>query len=195
MTPGQMRGCLLGGMLGDAWASAGVGGASGAYVPSWRCTDDTQLTLATCEAIETTGGVTPASIASCMLSWFRAGRLTGLGSSTLGALRALQMGAHWALAGRRGEYAAGNGAAMRIAPVAFVLDLEDTEDRRTFRDVVRITHHSEEALAGALAFAGALQHAARTSSWSAKELVGAAIDATFDSQTRDALGRLRPGES
>jgi len=47
--------------------------------------------------------------------------------------------------------AAGNGAAMRIAPLAFVLDPLSSSDRVTIRDVCRITHHSDEAYIGALA--------------------------------------------
>jgi ADP-ribosylglycohydrolase len=74
-----------------------------------------------------------------------------MGSSTLKALRDLDAGVHWALAGAKGEMSAGNGAAMRIAPLAFHLDPDDDQDRRLIRDVCRITHHNEEAYAGALA--------------------------------------------
>lgn len=41
------------------------------------------------------------------------------------------------------ERAAGTGAAMRIAPLAFLLDPLDPEQRVTLRDVCRITHHSD----------------------------------------------------
>src|SRR5207253_2531037 len=81
----------------------------------------------------------------------RARRVTGLGASTLKALRDLEVGAHWALAGRKGERAAGNGAAMRIAPLTFCLDPLADESRSLIRDVCRITHHSDEAYVGALA--------------------------------------------
>jgi len=98
-----------------------------------------------------TGRPDPETIAAELVADFRARRLTGLGASTLKALSDLAAGAHWALAGRRGEMAAGNGAAMRVAPLAFVLDVEDDTDRRTLRDICRITHHSDEAYAAALA--------------------------------------------
>src|SRR5262249_44730523 len=55
--------------------------------------------------------------------------------------------------------AAGNGAAMRIAPVAFCLDPRDRDQRRTIRDICRITHHNEEAYAGALAVAISIRSA------------------------------------
>src|SRR5262245_12518098 len=99
-------GCLVGGALGDA-AGAAFEGAQAASVSllsaaeDWRLTDDTQLTLATCEAITEAAGSEPASIAASLLRWFRARRLTGLGASTLKALRDLDAGAHWALAGRK----------------------------------------------------------------------------------------------
>src|SRR5262245_24138963 len=78
------------------------------------------------------------SASACGLRW----AVPGLGSSTLKALRDLSAGAHWALAGARGEYAAGAGAAMRIAPLAFLLDPASADDRVLIRDVARITHHS-----------------------------------------------------
>ena len=64
---------------------------------------------------------------------YNSGRLRGLGSATLKALRELQIGGHWALVGRTGEYAAGNGAAMRIAPLAF----KENVNRQTIHDVCR----------------------------------------------------------
>jgi ADP-ribosylglycohydrolase len=103
------------------------------------------LTLPTSEAITSTRAVDPEAIAAAMLRWYRRGQLSGLGSSTLKALRDLDAGIHWALAGQLGERAAGNGGAMRIAPLAFMLDASLPESRRTIRDVCRITHHSDEA--------------------------------------------------
>lgn len=160
----HILGCLLGGALGDAIGSAAEGRAdpppfAELLAGRWAVTDDTQLTLATCEAITASGRVDPESIAATMLQWNRRGALSGLGSSTLKALRDLDAGQHWALAGRQGEFAAGNGAAMRIAALAFVLDPSSYEDRRTIRDVCRITHHSDEAYAGALAVVCAIRDA------------------------------------
>jgi ADP-ribosyl-[dinitrogen reductase] hydrolase len=152
----RILGCIVGGAIGDALGASfeGQSAASAAEIwsgPPRRLTDDTQLTLATCEAIASAGVAEPAALAASFLRWFRAGRLTGLGASTLKALRDLDAGAHWALAGRRGERAAGNGAAMRIAPLAFCTDPQTEQGRRLIRDICRITHHSDEAYVGALA--------------------------------------------
>jgi ADP-ribosylglycohydrolase len=140
----RIVGAIVGGAIGDA-----LGGVEERRRVG--ISDDTQLTLATCEAIDARGNVDPAVVASSFLAWFRTGRLSGLGSATVKALRDLSAGAHWALAGARGEMAAGNGPAMRIAPLAFVLDPFNPVSRVVVRDVCRITHHSDEAYIGALA--------------------------------------------
>ena len=149
----------------------------------WHLTDDTQLTLATCEAV-TQEEPDPAVIAGSLLRWFRARRLTGLGASTLKALRDLNAGAHWALAGRQGEHAAGNGAAMRIAPLAFCVDPCTRDGRRLIRDVCRITHQNDEAYAGALAVVLAIRGATELSTPISLDRVAADLP---DSSVRDRL--------
>lgn len=160
----RARSCLLAGALGDAWGGP-YEGLAGPVQPVFpeapRLSDDTWLTLATCEAIVLSRGrVQPERIAERFRHGFEAGRISGVGSATLKALRDLAAGAHWALAGARGEFASGSGAAMRAAPLSFFLDPSVEADRRTIRDVSRITHHSDEAYAGALAVVVALRHCA-----------------------------------
>lgn len=153
------------GAVGDAWGGPyeGLAACSSRTFPAvGSLSDDTLLTAATCEAIvEGRGRVRPDLVAARLCAWFDDGRLRGLGSSTLKALRDLSAGAHWALAGARGEFAAGSGSAMRAAPLAFVLDPAASTDRQTIRDISRITHHSDEAYAGALAMIAAIQIVAR----------------------------------
>ncbi len=173
-------GCLLGGAIGDALG--GVTERSGLAI-----SDDTQLTLATCEAIVEAGCVDPERIAGRFLKWYRAGAISGIGSSTLKALRDLDAGGHWALCGARGERAAGNGAAMRIAPLAFVLDPLAVENRVVYRDVCRITHHHDEAYLGALAVAIALNLPENTPLPGWDRL----IEPLPDSQMRDRLVEMR----
>jgi ADP-ribosyl-[dinitrogen reductase] hydrolase len=148
-------GSIFGGAIGDAFGAVFEGSPTGLvpeiFKASGFLTDDTQLTLATCEAIAEHGVPDPVHIAASFARWFQAKRVTGLGASTLKALSELAAGAHWALAGSRGERAAGNGAAMRIAPLAFCVNPLLDESRRLIRDVCRITHHSDEAYSGALA--------------------------------------------
>jgi ADP-ribosylglycohydrolase len=128
-----------------------------------------------------------------MLTWYNNGKLTGVGASTLKALRDLQMGAHWALSGRSGEYAAGNGAAMRIAPLAFFIN-PDT-DRTLIRDVCNITHKNDEAYAGALAILYSL-HYITTNKWlSGISLVELITPQLPDSAVRDNLLKLQENPS
>lgn len=186
----RIEGAILGGAIGDACGCACEASGFRGFdaLPSrMRISDDTQLTLATCEAIVERRGVEPEAIAARFLAWFRSGRLRGLGASTLKALRDLDAGAHWSLAGARGERAAGNGAAMRIAPLAFVLDPDDVEHRRTLRDVCRITHHHEEAYVGALAVATALRAACASPFDASLEHVAATLP---DSRVRDRVREL-----
>jgi ADP-ribosylglycohydrolase len=149
--------------------------------------DDTELTLATCESIIEKCAVDPENLATHFVRWFDARRIHGIGSSTLKALRDLSAGTHWALAGARGEYAAGNGAAMRIAPLAFVLDPNDPKQRTIIRDVCRITHHSDEAYVGALAVILAIR-AVITQEWSSqRSFLSCVVPGLPDSAVRDRM--------
>src|SRR5215475_8879071 len=130
------RGCIIAGAIGDAMGIPFEGSRGPLqFYPhkDWAISDDTQLTLATCESIIEIGEVSPKHIADRFVQWFRDRRITGMGASTLKALRDLDAGQHWALAGAKGERAAGNGAAMRIAPLAFCLDPKNTGDRQLIR--------------------------------------------------------------
>jgi len=160
VTEDKILGCLIGGTIGDSVGAAyeGKSAPQATKLKPTYITDDTQLTLATCEAIINKDKVDPEAIANSMLRWFQSHKLSGLGASTLKALIELTMGQHWALCGRKGEYAAGNGAAMRIAPLAFFLDPTNRWERLIIRDVSRITHHSEEAYCGALSVIAMLRH-------------------------------------
>ncbi|HEV3340277.1 MAG TPA: ADP-ribosylglycohydrolase family protein [Pirellulales bacterium] len=160
----RILGCILGGALGDA-----VGGPyENRPLPirinpdaALRLSDDTQLTLLTCDALVHTGRPDPQHIAAAFAASFQQRQLNGLGASTFKALQELAAGGHWALVGSKGEFAAGNGPATRIAPLAFLLDASNTTDRQTIRDVCRITHHNDEAYCGALAIVVAIQLAFR----------------------------------
>ena len=191
----QVLGCILGGALGDAWGGPWEGkpGRVAFQIPSRSSvSDDTQLTLATCESIIENGGIHVERLASHFATWFAAGRITGMGASTLKAMRDLVAGVHWAIAGSRGEYSAGNGAAMRIAPLAFVLDPTSPADRKVIRDVCRVTHHNDEAYVGALSVVIAIR-LILTGSWSKdKSLLGAVAESIPASAVRDRIEEIVP---
>jgi ADP-ribosyl-[dinitrogen reductase] hydrolase len=188
----RVVGMVLGGAIGDGWGRPYEGSVPrepAAAPDELVVTDDTQLTLATCEAVVECGRADPERIAARFVAWFRAGRLHGLGASTLKAMRDLDSGAHWALSGAKGDRSAGNGAAMRIAPLAFLLDPADQGQRRTLRDICRITHHHDEAYVGALAVARAIRLVGRAGYAVANLLADVALDLP-DSQVRDRICRF-----
>ena len=183
----------MAGALGDAIGAHYEGKASCtdfAIPTSLRITDDTQLTLATCDSIIELRGVVPESIAKHFVRWFRAGRLRGIGASTLKALTELSAGGHWALVGATGERSAGSGAAMRVAPLAFFLEPTRPTDRQTIRDTCRITHRNDEAYVGALAILISIRHLANGCPLD-RTLVPMLVDSIPDSQVRDRFLFIR----
>jgi len=179
-------GCLVGGAIGD-YIGAPLEGRCGPLEVSVplhsQITDETQLTLATCEAIISCGGPNPKAIAHTFGEWFSQGRITGMGSSTLKALRDISFGAHWALAGASGEMSAGNGSAMRIAPLAYCVDPKTPEGRCLIKDVSFITHRNDEAFAGALAIVLAI-------TTPGFDFLSSVLAGLPDSNTRDRLHLL-----
>ena len=76
---------------------------------------------------------------------------------------------------------------MRIAPLAFCLDPKEAAARQIIRDVSRITHHHEEAYAGALAVVVAVR-SALTGDWQGEQnLLELVIAALPDTSVRDRL--------
>ena len=122
----------------------------------------------------------PESIAVRMTDWFRDRRISGIGASTLKSLTELNAGGHWAMVGTTGERSAGDGAAMRIAPLAFFLDPTIDTERTTIRDVCRITHRNDEACLGALAILHSINRGALD-----RELIEYLISQLPDSRIRD----------
>ncbi|MGB5942687.1 MAG: ADP-ribosylglycohydrolase family protein [Leeuwenhoekiella sp.] len=196
-TSDRFLGCIVGGAIGDALGSAfeniaKVDDAATTYYPFgkpeinkpvWRITDDTQLTLATCEAITENEILDAEIFAHKYLDFYKSGKITGIGASTLKALQELEVGGHWSLVGRKGEYAAGNGAAMRVAPLGF----EPKISKSLIKDICNITHHNDEAYIGALCIVIAIKSIINKT-WTGKEnLLQIIIDKIPDTRMRDRL--------
>ncbi len=198
----RFKGAILCGAIGDAYGRAYENisvsteredvyylfGKPKEPVPQWHITDDTQLTLATCEAIISGNNLSTEVFAKAYLSYFQERRISGIGASTLQALKELEAGVHWSLVGRKGEYAAGNGAAMRIAPLAF---LRPAISRKQIKEICNITHHNDEAYVGALAVIISIQ-ATLEGTWTGNEnLIGLVIDQIPDTKVRDRLIEIK----
>src|SRR5258708_19765116 len=121
----RIEGCIVGGAIGDAFGARYEGQPNPS--PSfndgeYEISDDTQLTLATCEAIVGSNGqIAPSAIADSFVRWHRKSRITGIGASTYKALTELVAGGHWALVGTKPDRPAGNGPPIRIPPLPFFL--------------------------------------------------------------------------
>ena len=180
----RVLGLLIGGALGDALAAPFENQAAPKFeVPNLlRVTDDTQMTIATCEGILQAGRVDPEAIAGRFVKWYRERRFSGVGASTLKALVELEAGGHWAMSGASGERAAGNGAAMRVAPLALFLDPNNTQNKQVIRDVCRITHRNDEAYLGGLSIVFAIRCKDLD-----RSLLGRLAGFLPDSQIRDRL--------
>lgn len=187
----RITGCLLTGALGDSIGARfeGVPSPQFTIADDLRVTDDTQLTIATCESMILSSRVDPESIANRFTEWFRDRRISGIGASTLKSLTELDAGGHWAMVGATGERSAGNGAAMRISPLAFFLDPNDEMDRRTIRDVCRITHRNDEAYIGALAILYSIDRQRLDN-----DLVSILVDKLPDSRIRDRFIEIRDND-
>jgi ADP-ribosyl-[dinitrogen reductase] hydrolase len=201
----RLAGCILGGAIGDAWGSGSENlpqrpdNRTTFYLvpppkrtPRWQLTDDTQLTLLTLDALSQDPALSPARLATHLVEAYTQGQLTGLGASTVHALRGLQVGGHWSQVGRAGEYGAGNGAAMRSAPFAFWPQV----DRAALRDFCRLTHQHEDAYVGALAIVLAIR-AILNGQWTGVEsLLALLVDQLPDTRVRDRLLTIQamPGQ-
>lgn len=170
-------GCLLGLAVGDALGSRLEGYTPEAVKRSnlempefldelWRWsqgrwTDDTKMAVALAGSIVNSGGFNPKQTAKKYLEWYKSGDLRGIGNVTQQSLLNLQSGASWKNSGIKADWAAGNGTAMRVAPIG-LLDMNNLEKlRQDARDDAVITHNNHEAINGSLAVAFAVARLAK----------------------------------
>jgi ADP-ribosylglycohydrolase len=175
-------GALLWGAVGDALGRAVEGRSPTAireefgdeglvdYVPwsGWTSgprgtiTDDTQLTIEVARNLLASEGlIDPLTLAAQFVEWLPHGR--GVGRATRAAVVHLRDGAPWWQAGPMVD-SAGNGAAMRAAPVGLVHAFGPSPARLA-RDAVLasvITHSHAVGVAGAIALAAAVAWCIRT---------------------------------
>ncbi len=168
----RFAGCLLGLALGDCLGASWEGYLGtevaeayydGRFDPvnlrmsEW--TDDTAMAMATAQSIVDTGRVDGPDLAAKYLAWFESGG-RGIGRATYHSMKRLQAGVRWDQAGQEGEYATGNGVAMRIAPVGLFHSLRREDIHEDCRVCGMITHRDDDAIDGAVAVAYAVAQAA-----------------------------------
>lgn len=167
-TEDRFAGCLVGQAIGDALGMPFEGLSAqtiqahhqtvteflpGDDLEAGQYTDDTKMMLCIAESMVENGGVNPEDVARRFMAWFDSGDLRGIGMTCLEAISNLKGGVSWRESGKKGEWAAGNGTAMRIGPVGLIdcLDLELLGEDCWATSV--ITHNNAEAVAGATAVA------------------------------------------
>jgi ADP-ribosyl-[dinitrogen reductase] hydrolase len=166
-------GCLLGLAIGDALGMPFEGldpqtistqhGQVKEFLPGYglaagQYTDDTIMALCMAESVVQEGRVASEDIAQRFVAWFDSGDLRGIGNTCRESILNLKGGTSWRESGVRGEWAAGNGTAMRIAPIG-LLDCHNMERlREDCWTTSIITHDNPEAVAGATAVAYVIAH-------------------------------------
>ncbi len=167
----RCAGCLLGLAIGDALGMPFEGMPAhrirqqygvvtdflaGRELAAGQYTDDTKMMLCIAESIVERGRVDAEDIARRFVDWYDGGDLRGIGHTCLESILKLKSGVGWRQSGRQGNWAAGNGTAMRIAPVG-IFDCHDLQRLRDDCWATSIsTHNNSEAVAGATAVAYAI---------------------------------------
>ena len=123
-----------------------------------RYTDDTLMAMHLAEAIIEAGGFNPSVVAEKYYEWYLSGDLRGIGITTRRALEQYGVTRDWRKSGVIDKFAAGNGCAMRVAPIALYCFNRDIRELYGYvRDDCVITHCNEEAISGAFAVAIAIR--------------------------------------
>jgi len=162
----KFRGALVGVGIGDAlgrpaegkgpgWIKADYGTITD-YIPwgGWRggpkgtLTDDTELTVALAESLIERKEMDPVDFGRRCAAWLPVGR--GKGRATVEACMNLVDGVGWEHAGTR---SAGNGAAMRVAPIGLFSPLDIDRLRRDAAISAVVTHADPTAVLSAAALA------------------------------------------
>ena len=175
----QFTGCLIGQCLGDSLGFLVEGFPTEEcekYVTgpmqSWfngtmddcpfgQYTDDSQLARDLLESIVTCGRFEPADYANRIAAIFAENRIVGRGVATHNAAMRLIDGMSWEESGTPAP-AAGNGAAMRAAPIGLFFFDDSQRLVEAAHDQGRITHLDPRCAAGAAAIAGAVALALRS---------------------------------
>ncbi len=124
-------------------------------------TDDTLMAICHLKSLIDSGGMVPEDTAQKFIEWFDSGNLRGIGRSTAISMQRLKKGSPWQESGAVGEFAAGNGGAMRIAPVGLFLYNDIPSLKEAVHQAVVLTHNNTEAIAGATAVAYMVARAAK----------------------------------
>ena len=211
MTADRFAGCLVGQALGDALGFIVEGHGPevcAAYVESavrprrltgysrgrfamGQYSDDSQLARELALSFVGCGGFDPTDYAARIATLFTENRIVGRGRTTEEAAYRIAQGCPWDKAGTPGP-AAGNGSAMRAAPVGLLFAHDTNRMIQTAHDQGRITHLDRRCSAGAIAIAGAIAMVVSRGSFEVSGMCASLAEWTrpFDSTLAAALEQL-----
>lgn len=171
----RFRGTLLGGAIGDALGFPFEGSSRfflqalgkdvsrrferhrTGYHPAGQFSDDTQMSLALASSILEEGCVDGAKVAESFVPLWRENRIVGRGGACSEAVQRLISGVDWESSGAE-EGRAGNGAAMRAAPLGLWDHDRPDELLHDVERTSRITHKDARAIAGAAVVASSVAY-------------------------------------
>lgn len=159
--PAAMVGCGIGDAAGAAfefksandprllkWKGAFVGGGWGLKAGQW--TDDTHMALRLADVL--LEGFSPRAVIEAYAAWKKTGDLRGIGSTCSASISHYVSSKDIATCGATGKYAAGNGTAMRVAPIGLFAQTLPELIELAVQDA-DVTHRNVEAEAGSIAVA------------------------------------------
>jgi ADP-ribosylglycohydrolase len=137
------------------------------------------------------GGWNPAAFARRLAAFFGEGRDVSAGPGTRAAAMRLLGGAHWSRSGTPAPYA-GNGSAMRAAPLGLLFGSDIRSMTKATVEQSRMTHLDPRCSAGALAVAGAVSLAATGGPVRNGEFLGGIAELTvpIDASVTEAIRGL-----
>ncbi|MFI5913951.1 ADP-ribosylglycohydrolase family protein [Dactylosporangium sp. NPDC051541] len=159
----------------------------------WRWTDDTEMACSLLLALERDGRVDQDRLAQAFASRWSADR--GYGRGAVALLQSIREGVPWRSAAGAlfsGRGSAGNGAAMRVAPLGAFFSADPDLAAREAVLQAEVTHRHPEGVAGAVAVALAAAHATTGTD----NLLRQVLHYLPPSDVRDGIGRavrIAPG--
>lgn len=131
MTPGEIRRAF--------GVHREITGGGWLHLKAGRVTDDTEMSLCLARAIDGAGGWSRRDAADALVAWLRAGPLD-VGSTCRRGIRRYML--EGTLEGTPQDGDAGNGAAVRMVPVALLALGDRSELHRLALEQGRLTHHN-----------------------------------------------------
>lgn len=120
---------------------------------SGQWTDDTQMSVALAQSLVKCQGFTPPDVARAYLAWYKSGDCRGMGGTTRKAMIALEEGKSYTESGVSGVDVAGNGTAMRAAPLGIYYRDNLPALLDFAKEDAAITHNAFEPIQGEIAVA------------------------------------------